>query len=104
MEQALRDCISSKSLRETLATKNELAGVPIEETCEKGGWKKGSIMPKKVYSHAEPIRLASRGTKRALESVRPPTSNNAHLRLEQMALLLTAEDGKELRKKRAGIK
>ena len=62
-------------------------------------------MPGKVYSHAEPIRLASRGgTKRALKGVRPPTSNNAHLSLEQMALLLTTEDRKELRKKRAGIK
>ena len=61
-------------------------------------------MPEKVYSHAGPIRLVRRGgTKRALESVRPPTSNNAHLSLEQMALLLSAEDRKELRKKRAGI-
>ena len=34
------ECISSKSLRESLATKNELAGVPIEETCEKGAGKK----------------------------------------------------------------
>ena len=34
------ECISSKSLRESIATKNELAGVPIEETCEKGAGKK----------------------------------------------------------------
>ena len=91
-------------MREALATKNELAGVPIEETCEKGGWKEGSKMPEMVYSHTEPIKLREKGrVGQAPKSMEPSTSNNAHLNLGQVALLLTAEDRKELKKKQARI-
>ena len=78
--------------------------MPIEETCEKGGWKEGSKMPGMVYSHAEPIRLREKSrANQAPKGVEPSTSNNAHLNLGQMALLLTAEDRKELRKKQARV-
>ena len=88
---------SSKSYREALATKNQLAGVPEEETCGKAGWK-GPAMMHKVYDHSEPIRPVKRGrTEHAASSTRPGTSNNAHLSLKHVALLLTAEDRKALR-------
>ena len=57
-------------------------------------------MPIKVYDHCEPIKLVEMRTGRQVaKGTKPPTSNNAHLSLEQVALLLTAEDRKELRKK-----
>ena len=59
-------------------------------------------MVKKVYDLSGPIRLVERGrARRAVKSIRPPTSNNAHLNLKQVAVLLTAEGRKELRKTRA---
>ena len=74
--------------------------MPIKETCKLGGWKKGSKIPKTVHDHCEPIKLAEMRTgKQVAEGAKSPTSNNAHLSLEQVALLLTAEDRKELRKK-----
>ena len=48
------ECISSKSLREVLATKNELAGVPIEETCEKGAGKKDREFRKRCIAMLGP--------------------------------------------------
>ena len=57
-------------------------------------------MPTKVYDHCGPIKLVELRTgKQAVKGTKPPTSNNAHLSLEQVAMLLTAEDRKELRKK-----
>ena len=57
-------------------------------------------MPIRVYDHGGPIKLVEARTgKYAAKGTKPPTSNNAHLSLEQVALLLTAEDRKELRKK-----
>ena len=90
------DRFSTKSYREALATKNQLAGVPEEETCRLGRWK-GSHTIKEVYDHSRAVVVSARRRK----SNRPlvPTSNEARLSLDQVASLLPVEDQRALRVK-----
>ena len=80
---------STKSYRLQLATKNQLAGVPEEETCKVGGWLSSKTM-KGSYDK-------SRGIAHGRDSSRPLSggqarSNDARLSSEQVALMLTAEN------------
>ena len=79
---------STRSYRLQLATKNQLAGVPVAETCRIGGWMSSRTMTG-TYDQSETI--AHNTQHAATVPAGATSSNNARLSADQVALMLSAE-------------